>query len=516
MLLVLISLMTATIMATAYLSSRDNSPIIGDNVASAAAARWTALSGLELGVAILQTESNWRTAHVNGRLLEGQALGAGSFDLDLIDLATNAPPGEDTREVEMTATARVNGVAQVATARATILGGGANDPIDVDLREFALFAWDEITLRDRALVTRWPGAALSELGAGLAMGVGGTSAGTVEVSNEAVAIDTSVYHGPGASGSLVLNGSELPIDQVGLLDPLPAPLPPDPNVAPPGGAGPVVDIDANGDVITVNADARWGTVDLSASTRVVSGDVTVVAEGALRLDSASTLRIDGHVRLVAFDDLRLVSSSIELTEGSSLSLFVGHDLQLTNGYIGDQPEAGAVNDNTGGAAWVDPARLEIYEMSAGRTWQITGQSVVKGTIYAPRTTVGMDGQAALYGSMTAYEATLAGYSALFYDPGLDEHMGFTNLASKAYNADGTMLEAIRTLPSLNEADLLLAAALTGTHISAGSYSTADSMMGSVEPPPPVAEDQPTPRPVLVEFEFTGFGTTVSEWEGSSP
>ncbi len=46
MLLVIVSLMMATIMATAYLASRDNSAAIGQNIASAAAARWSATTGL--------------------------------------------------------------------------------------------------------------------------------------------------------------------------------------------------------------------------------------------------------------------------------------------------------------------------------------------------------------------------------------------------------------------------------------------------------------------------------------
>ena len=92
MLLVLISLMMATILTTAYLASRDNSAAIGSNVASAAAARWTANSGLDFGVAILETNATWRTSHVGGRLLSNYAMAGGTFDLDLQDIATGLPP----------------------------------------------------------------------------------------------------------------------------------------------------------------------------------------------------------------------------------------------------------------------------------------------------------------------------------------------------------------------------------------------------------------------------------------
>ena len=71
MLLVMISLMTATILTTAYLASRDNSTAIGENVANSTAARWAADTGVELAIAALQTEKDWRTAckDDNGRLL---------------------------------------------------------------------------------------------------------------------------------------------------------------------------------------------------------------------------------------------------------------------------------------------------------------------------------------------------------------------------------------------------------------------------------------------------------------
>ena len=67
MLLVLVSLMLATIMATAYLASRDNSLPIGDNIEAATAARWAALSALDTTQALLETETDWRTADPQGR-----------------------------------------------------------------------------------------------------------------------------------------------------------------------------------------------------------------------------------------------------------------------------------------------------------------------------------------------------------------------------------------------------------------------------------------------------------------
>ncbi|MCZ6811090.1 MAG: hypothetical protein O7D97_03725, partial [Planctomycetota bacterium] len=93
MLLVLVGLMIGTILATAYLASRDNSAAIGENIAAAARARWGAASALELGIAIMQTQTDWRTSHINGKLLDDYSFLAGAtIDLDIIDLQTALPP----------------------------------------------------------------------------------------------------------------------------------------------------------------------------------------------------------------------------------------------------------------------------------------------------------------------------------------------------------------------------------------------------------------------------------------
>ena len=69
MLLVIISVIIATVLATAYLASRDNSLPIGDNAKSAASARWSALSSIDVAIAVIETRTDWRTADPTGELL---------------------------------------------------------------------------------------------------------------------------------------------------------------------------------------------------------------------------------------------------------------------------------------------------------------------------------------------------------------------------------------------------------------------------------------------------------------
>jgi len=105
MLLVLISLAMATILAVSYLASRDNSVAIGQNVTASATARWAAVSGIELGVAVLQTPTDWRTAHTEGKLLDDYDLEGAQLDLDVIDMVTRWRPRSRRSAAPMTGSA---------------------------------------------------------------------------------------------------------------------------------------------------------------------------------------------------------------------------------------------------------------------------------------------------------------------------------------------------------------------------------------------------------------------------
>ena len=99
MMLVLLSVSMVTILAVAYLASRDNSIAIGRNIESAVAARWAALSALETGVAILETEVDWRAYDPQGILLSNYPLAGASISLIVADLATGEPPDAKTEHL---------------------------------------------------------------------------------------------------------------------------------------------------------------------------------------------------------------------------------------------------------------------------------------------------------------------------------------------------------------------------------------------------------------------------------
>ena len=512
MLLVLVGLMIGTILATAYLASRDNSAAIGENIASAARARWAAASALELGIAVMQTETSWRTKQPNGKLLDDYTLAGAIVDLDIIDLETGGPTTAGSSHFELTATATTGGIEQTATAVAYVPRGKANS-VAVDLSEFAIFATGKIELTNQATLTRWPTAPLSAVGRRIVIGTNATAAGSIQIKDAAAAIDTTIYHGPAASGSLVLNSGGPPIEQVELRDLIPVPAPPDSGVALPSEQSPYPKAHMSGGVYTVTSDLRWDSAHLeNGALVIIPGTFTLTTDQDRRLESNSKMLVDGHLTLVVFDDLLLNHASIELTPGATLTIYVRDRLEVDDSYIGDE-RADNSRDNTGDASWMDPQRIRIFSMApaSGRKWELKHNSVVKASIYAPTERFEITDDSALYGRVTAKRVEVKNNGAIFYDHGLAGSGGYSDPDSPIYDTDGDLKDALGLLTSLDPEVLAALSDALGLEVLAGGKSITGDTVVKLPPEPPLP-GEPTPRPVPVEYEIVSFGTDMTEWE----
>ena len=347
MLLVVISLVIGTILTTAYLISRDNSVAIAENIAASAAARSAAVSGLDLGLAIMQTETDWRTEAADGTLFANYSLAGAVVEVQVADFVTGGPPTADSSYLTLTATATVGSVGQTATASAYAPTASEKNTADVDLSEFAVITSGSIQFQDTGTLTRWATAPLTPLGQRINLATQATGASSVVIGANAAALDVTVYHGPGASASLVSNGTGQPIEQVELPDPPPMPDPRDPGVARPSGSQP--DYILSNTVDTIAADLVVDDFELrSGAQATLLGDLTVVAKQDVVLTSQSKMVIDGNVKLIAFNDIELRSgSAIELAPGATLTIFVGDDLLVDTSYVGDERPDMNIRDYSG-------------------------------------------------------------------------------------------------------------------------------------------------------------------------
>ncbi|MHC4765025.1 MAG: hypothetical protein ACYTF2_07955 [Planctomycetota bacterium] len=522
MMMVLVSLALATILASAYLASRDNSLIIGRNSTAAAGARWSALSALETSVAILQTETDWRTSHTGGVLLDSYPLAGAAITITARDLETDAPPTDASEYVEVTARASVDidgdgkadGIQE--TKFEAYVPTVAGNRVALDLSEFAIFVDDDIIMNDNTTVARWSTAPLSAMGRRIKLGTQATASSHVDVRDTAACTDTTVYYQTGASSSLVVNATGPPIMEVEQPFEIPFWPGPPPGVPDPDGSTPPDLRPGTGDTVTINSDERFDDIVVEEAQLTLQGDITVVCNDLLEIDDLSKCYIDGNVTLIAFGDFEVKDAAfVELLDGATLTVFVGDDILIRNGYVGEQ-RANNDRDHTGNAPYMDPLRIRIYSIDHTpvdyHTWILQGNSVIKGSIYGKPVRLNLHNDSAVYGRVATYDLDMWNNSGLFYDHALDEHQGYTNDDSLLINeSTGDLDSTYLALTGLDPSSVQALADITDTFIHANGTTTAPTNTVPVEPPGP---GDPTPRPVPVTYEITTFGMDMSEWERS--
>lgn len=520
MLLVILSLAMATILTTSYLASRDNSIEIGRNVSDAAAARWAAESALDLTIAVLQTDSEWRLNHTNGYLMELMPLSGALVSVRLIDLETGLSPTIRTQVVRIVSTALVDGIRKTATAQARIRSIEHGKTAEVDLSEFAVFAVQSAEFTHQSLLGPWESSPGMNMYPRMNLGTQGTSSGTITIADDATIIDGNVFHGPGVSGSYLSTTKEQYLHEFGLDDHIPAPTPPGPGVAPPSG-GLILDL-----LLTITnllgGSNRYSNITLSTSGSYLRlGDnSTLISNNNLTMHNGAGILVEGKSKIVIFGNVTMHPNSwIELRPAGSLDLFVFGNVTITDAFIGQQRSNRAIRDNSSQSTWMDPRRLRIYSIPSINTgdpvntptWTLTQQSVVKATTYLPNANVVVRGSSALFGRATASTFALRENAALFYDPTLNRGGGYTNTTGPMYTGAGKLMSEFVSLSSLDADDLTALAASTSLLIKAGN-NTFGTFTNDTDTAVP---GDPTPRPIEVEYDLKTVDFDLTQWEQGS-
>lgn len=470
LILVMVAVLVTGAMALAYFGSRSNSLALSANIDNASGARSVAQSGLDMTIAVLQTNADWRTAHVDGVLLSNFSMAGGSVTVDLLDGDTGEPPTVDTTSVDITVTGTVDSVAQVAQATATVYE--SDGEVDMDLSEFAVFAAGDVDIVGDASIARWTASPKGSLAMPLRIGTLEDRAAGVRLTTSNT-VDAIVVMAPGASSMFAPNRSR--------AEPLRDAIPfPDPPPAPEHGKP--LDLDRSS-----GARHRWARRFIGGDD---AGEQILLAGGAWEIDDLvlhgnRTLRIDGDVTLRVRGDVDLANARIELGDDATLNMHVGGDLRATQSRIGD-----ARDQRLG---WMDPQRLRIWGHGSG-DWRIEGDSIIKGEIYAPRSSVRAAGTSTLCGRVAAEQVELRGASRLLYDPMLAGD-GYTDTNSRLWDGDSLH----RALDDLDDLDPVRLASIRNTLASAA--------VGTVDAPGEV-----TPRPHDVVFTLTVYGADARHWE----
>lgn len=509
MLLVLISLMTVTVITAAYLASRDNSGAIGENVANAAAARWAAASGLDLAIAMLETEGTWRTGHSNGVVISNYGFADTTLSLTISDIETAAPPTAVSTYLEAFAIATAGNLQHEATA---MMIAPVPHVVNVDLSEFALYAANGIQLTNQSRLDRWPEAPLSKLKLPVSVGTHSIGIGSVSVANTAFAQDAMVWCAPGSTTLTVSNASLFDVNMIVMEDLIPFPSAPTPQIS--GGStssGSLLGmlVSAVNDILSL---ANLELVDM-----VVEGVMhllfndgnAVIVDTDMVISENASLQVSGNAVIVVHGDMQVLGSgAIELVGNGSLMIFVAGDVDI-RGYIG---EAGGRNGgpNSDGMGHADVSRIHLFSMDTGeqRNWRVRQSALVKANIYAPDAILQLMGTSRLCGRAAAGRIEMSNQAAVYYDHGLDRRTGYTNPASPIYDPDGRIKPEFVDLESLDDSDLDALAASTNTKLYAAKREYGSAPLTDAN----LVAGESTPRPVPVAISRIKLNTSVEDWE----
>lgn len=436
LMLVMVAILVTGAMAVAYFGSRDNSIAISRNVEASTRARVVAESGLDLAVAILQTDADWRTGHVEGVLLSEYAITGGTITLTLMDLDTSFPPTESTMSVQITVLAEVEGLFQVVKANATVIPD--NDDFDVDFSEFAIFAQSLIEIDGASSLQLWSASLLALQQQSILLGTLSTSPMSVLINSNNQQVELELYVTEDAS-SMVTN-SDLNVLLMSETPPFPSPP-----AAPLSGLDLYDDETDHQDTSTHgNGSRHMSSGNSSVDFGFGSGQIDVQSGtylvDDLELHSGETLAIHGDVIIGITGDLVLRHAAVVLDDDASLTIHVGGNASIVTSYLG--------NNNQSMQSYMDPNRLQLFGHNDSE-WVFSGLTTMKGEIYAPESEVELRGMTTICGRIAADEVTLRGASRLLYDPVLDNG-GFADFQSSLYDDDGALHTELFQLTSLDQ------------------------------------------------------------------
>lgn len=486
--LVMVAILVTGGMAIAYFGSRDNSIAISTNVASSSSARVVAESGLDIAIAILETNANWRNRHVDGLILDEYQIGEGTVSITIIDAETELPPTETTLEVLITVASTVEGRTQYTEASATIIPD--DDEFDVDYSEFAIFAQNRISIQGASSVQNWAASPMSSQHA-IQIGTLSTSPMSVQI-NSLNQQNTLSLHAPEHASSMISTSSTFTTDFTDALPYLQPPAPPS-------------DVREFSFTLAENNDdelTRWVERFISNDSRSNKyfSQTTSIQEGSYELDEFEltpnqNIVIYGDVTLVVRDDLVMTNANVTLAKDATLTIHIGGDVDIQSSYIG--------NEDSTTQAWMDPSRVQLYG-HGDDDWNISGRSTLKAELYAPTSDIHIRGLSTICGRLAGEDVLLRGASRVLYDQTLNKG-GFADSDSGLYDDDGSLISEIRQLTELNPALLnSIESAITtfdgnNDEFQFGSYRTPWNT-------------EPTNRPHEVVYVLLVYGVDTGRWE----
>jgi hypothetical protein len=474
--MVLVAMATAMTLVLGWLAAQDNSTLVASNASRASAARAAAQSGLEMTVAILESEAPWRSVHDDGWIVRGHVMDNGTVDVRVLDEVTGEPPTLATNLVRLEATSTVGGMTQTAGGLATV------HPFDEDtasdLSGYAMYATEDLQIGAQARVQSWNG---SGRGARVLASLGDVSlSGRTQrdVRNGELRMHVDHHSGWASGGDASPTALPTILGPIGLAQ----------RVLPPA-------MENDTDPTDVHVDDHATVV--VRGDRAVTGDLTIDRHATVTIEQDCTVRVAGDFEMHPH-------SAIEVAEGVTLRLIVAGDLRVRDAVIGtrqnDGPHWGTWRQNQ--VTWVNPDNILITAPidADDQEWEIERCSLVQGVIEAPAAEIDIN-RSTLLGRVAGRSLRLRRGARLFFDHRTESGRGLEPLAELVDRLD---------LMDLHDDGL----------DTAGRADMIQRLSDLLSRPRDTAITSPVDgwwvhRPVPVELAMTRCGGDTGAWEAAA-
>ncbi|MGP1310297.1 MAG: DUF7305 domain-containing protein [Phycisphaerales bacterium] len=498
MLLVLVALATATVLSASYLAARQAAPALGANAEIASNARWAAVSGANLGVAILET-SYTLDPDDSKQLISGQIFGVGGADALVTSDTGDAANADDARLI-LSSLGSADGLG--AVDQRVLLRRRTNkvtEALDPFMREFAVFATDRLRIQNSSLIAPWPGSERGPTHFIANIGVGFGPSGMLATSGAGSLVNTRLIVDQDATSSLRTVAASGTFGG-GLETELQFPTASArvPTALSSIGGGPTV--------ITWNAGSTYTSTRPDYNDIYVTAGCTFIFDedvspdysvNDLTVAGGSTLRIKGNVRILVRDDINVYDrANIEMFDKeSSVEFYVLDDLSIDNAVFG-LPIAVAMNtsrthESISGA--FDASDIRVFLIDAdgggqgGQSVTIEGGAIVIADIHAPAADVDLREASTILGRISGRDVLVRNASYVFYDHALNPGAGLSDPYGPLYDSDryDTLRDALASFSNAAGLDTLL------THVE-DEFDAAGVDPDPDEPGPDTVTD-PDPR-----------------------
>ncbi len=459
--LVVVALAIGLLLTATWLDGRRESMPVARRIADGAVARHAAMSGLDLALATLDAEHDWRDAIERGVLDDAFEFDGASIEIEATDAEDGRPVDDDTLRVRFRCQATVDGIV-VACERTREFEPTA-PVVDLGFGETAIVAEREIRILDRAAIVPW-----SE-GPGGTMIVGTLDGdpGSVEFGRDAVVSSTEVIR---------VRQARSADDGDRRHRTLPEGLPPI--------AAPRIEV-VEGSPACSRRPTRLTEVpsndSVHAEVRIprgrhleVDGDLVIRCLRDFEMEPGSSIHVErGRLTLDVDRDVRLRDARMTVGEAGSILVRAGRRMWVDDSTLGVERDREPSRDDgrmLSPAAHAGPARVVL---TGGRNSELRfkGRSTGVFSVVAPEAEVRLEDEVAIHGRLVAERVELRDASVLFARPEGGRMIGLSSEAGPHRDAQGRLLPILTSIDRCDASRLAEIAEALGVPVcAAGSIA----------------------------------------------